>query len=497
MSVTTPRLIGIPFASGASGAYRNLVPIASQIGITDGAASYTDGFVPKNMTNIAGGGVAPFGQDFNGVLYDLSCHMTYSQAGMIYTYDPTFSTAIGGYPAGAIVRMADNSGVWINTSGSTNSNDPASGSGWTPMFGYGSTSKTLSNANVTLTNAEASKGIIVLSGTLTANVAVIVPTWIKQWLVVNTCTGAFTVTVKTSGGTGATIPSAGSNAPTPVYGDGTNVYVGSTATWASITGKPTTIGGYNITDVNSYAPTLTGAGASGNWPINITGTSNNITAYTINQNLGTGNVVTHAGATFNGGVTIASGDFKTYRSGGTTGVVLLDSAGNHYVYFDGTNYNMPSGNLVVNGYTVLNASNYNSYAPTLTGGGATGNWSINITGNAATASNATNAGYATNAGSSDDSIGNSQSWQDLTGGRTTGVDYTNTTSRPIMVNVTSGISNGGENALVVDSGEVARHRSDNPSYNSTATLSAIVPVGSTYRFDVSGTGYIYRWAELQ
>lgn len=35
----------------------------------------------------------------------------------------------------------------------------------------------------------------------------------------------------------------------------------------------------------------------------------------------------------------------------------------------------------------LDSSNYNSYAPTLTGGGASGTWGINITGNAATASN--------------------------------------------------------------------------------------------------------------
>jgi len=34
---------------------------------------------------------------------------------------------------------------------------------------------------------------------------------------------------------------------------------------------------------------------------------------------------------------------------------------------------------------ILNSSNYNSYAPTLTGGGASGTWGINVTGNAATA----------------------------------------------------------------------------------------------------------------
>lgn len=45
---------------------------------------------------------------------------------------------------------------------------------------------------------------------------------------------------------------------------------------------------------------------------------------------------------------------------------------------------------------MLTTSNYNSYVPSLTGSGASGTWGINISGNAASA---TNAGYATTAGS--------------------------------------------------------------------------------------------------
>lgn len=50
-----------------------------------------------------------------------------------------------------------------------------------------------------------------------------------------------------------------------------------THTFASLTSKPTTIAGYGITDAlttsnyNSYAPTLTGTGASGTWGISISG----------------------------------------------------------------------------------------------------------------------------------------------------------------------------------------------------------------------------------
>ncbi|TAM97336.1 MAG: hypothetical protein EPN39_11565 [Chitinophagaceae bacterium] len=40
-------------------------------------------------------------------------------------------------------------------------------------------------------------------------------------------------------------------------------------------------------------------------------------------------------------------------------------------------------------YRLLDDHNYNNYAPTLTGGGASGTWGINISGNAATASSAT------------------------------------------------------------------------------------------------------------
>jgi hypothetical protein len=45
---------------------------------------------------------------------------------------------------------------------------------------------------------------------------------------------------------------------------------------------------------NSYSPTLTGTGASGTWGISITGNAANITAYTINQSVGTGNSPTFA-----------------------------------------------------------------------------------------------------------------------------------------------------------------------------------------------------------
>lgn len=60
--------------------------------------------------------------------------------------------------------------------------------------------------------------------------------------------------------------------------------------------------------------------------------------------------------------------------------ILLNSNG---VYYWDANGNM---------YPIIHSGNYNSYAPTLTGTGASGTWGINISGNAATATNATSAG---------------------------------------------------------------------------------------------------------
>jgi hypothetical protein len=49
------------------------------------------------------------------------------------------------------------------------------------------------------------------------------------------------------------------------------------------------------------------------------------------------------------GITAINGDMTAYRSGGTTGVIYLSSSGSHYLYWDGTNYNLNSGNLLVTG----------------------------------------------------------------------------------------------------------------------------------------------------
>lgn len=88
------------------------------------------------------------------------------------------------------------------------------------------TALALTNVDVTLSSTQfadnqARAGWLVLTGTLTGNVNIVVPVgYTKTYLVQNDCTGAFTVTVKTPSGTGIVCPQAQT---TGVANNGTNV----------------------------------------------------------------------------------------------------------------------------------------------------------------------------------------------------------------------------------------------------------------------------------
>lgn len=83
------------------------------------------------------------------------------------------------------------------------------------------TSKSVTSANVTLTTDEARSAIILLSGTLTGNRSVLTPNVKGFWIVSNGTSGSYTLTFKTTSGTGVTV-NQGERAL--VYSDGTNMY---------------------------------------------------------------------------------------------------------------------------------------------------------------------------------------------------------------------------------------------------------------------------------
>ena len=80
--------------------------------------------------------------------------------------------------------------------------------------------------------------------------------------------------------------------------------------------------------------------------------------------------------------------FPAYR--GDCNVTVLSSTGCTLKDFGDTT-TAPSGWTAVTPELMLDSGNYNSYAPTKTGGGASGTWGINITGNAASATTANTA----------------------------------------------------------------------------------------------------------
>ena len=215
-SSNQPGKISVPFAESGQ---KQPIPVASQVGIEDGRASYTTGFPELTRTPLAAGGVPPFGTDMNGILFALSAIQQWQSAGGGFVFDSTFAAAIGGYPKGSILVRSDGSGLWKSTTES-NVNDPdAGGAGWQPVDS-GITSIAVASSNVTLTPQQAANPIILITGVMTANINVIFPTYPAKWTIINRATGAFSVTVKTAAGAGIAIRNG---ATTDVSGDGVNI----------------------------------------------------------------------------------------------------------------------------------------------------------------------------------------------------------------------------------------------------------------------------------
>lgn len=107
-----PAYIPEPFAKNAGGSYVHAVPKASQIGITDGAASYNDGFPPLAFTPRGAGGAGPFGNDVNGVLKDATGWGWWLGAGGPIFFNGTHATDIGGYPKYALLTSTTLGRLW-------------------------------------------------------------------------------------------------------------------------------------------------------------------------------------------------------------------------------------------------------------------------------------------------------------------------------------------------------------------------------------------------
>lgn len=122
-----PSKFPIPWGNSAGSAYIRNIPQASQIGITNCAASLTDGFPPLTFVPASAGGCPPFGQDMNGILRQATQWLRWQGAGAPVPYDSSFSSSIGGYPKGTILAKAATVGCWWLSLIDNNASNPDTG----------------------------------------------------------------------------------------------------------------------------------------------------------------------------------------------------------------------------------------------------------------------------------------------------------------------------------------------------------------------------------
>lgn len=322
-----PGKLVLPFAISGN---RRPIPAASQIGITAGAASLTDGFPPLTQTPLAAGGVPVSPLDMNGIFYELSAIIRWANAGGGYVYDGTFAADVdvGGYPKGARVLRSDGVGYWLNTA-DNNVTDPegagAVAAGWVPDFTNGVAAITMTGSNVTLTALQYGKPIIIISGLLTADLNLIFPDIAGEWAIINNTTGAFTITAKTAAGTGVAV-SGTSN----IVGDATNIYQAG--------------GGISQAAADARYLQLSGAAAMTGKFVQKVG-ANIASAATVNLATATGNTVHITGTTGTTAVTMTAGAWV--RTIADAAWPLTYHATNCKLNTGGANYTCSAGDSIL------------------------------------------------------------------------------------------------------------------------------------------------------
>lgn len=93
-------------------------------------------------------------------------------------------------------------------------------------------------------------------------------------------------------------------------------------------------------------------------------------------------------------------------------------------------------------------------------------------------------------------LGVGQAWQNVKASRALDTDYTNSTGKPIMVQV-GGINAGTSNAIQPVVGGVSLPMAQSSAANFRSTAVFIVPVGATYRVNNVSGATLDSWAELR
>lgn len=86
---------------------KNTIQDERQSGQAEQDANLKDGFPLITMTPQDAGGIAPNGQDMNGIMYAISSDMVHRQKGLRIQFDPVYAAKIGGYDQGCILASND------------------------------------------------------------------------------------------------------------------------------------------------------------------------------------------------------------------------------------------------------------------------------------------------------------------------------------------------------------------------------------------------------
>lgn len=133
-----PPKFPVPWGNTAGSAYIRSIPLTSQIGTVNCAASLPDGFPPLTFVPSAAGGCPPFGQDFNGILKQITQWSQWQQMGASVPYDSGFSASIGGYPKGVLLSNASIPTCYWSSTVDNNTSDPdTGGANWTSFCATG------------------------------------------------------------------------------------------------------------------------------------------------------------------------------------------------------------------------------------------------------------------------------------------------------------------------------------------------------------------------
>lgn len=218
--VSRPSNYPLPFASSGT---KNTIPTPAT---GTGKASFTEGFPAVTMMPIVAGGIPPEGKDFNGILYDITTHTVWVNAGGQYQFDAVLSAEIGGYPAGMVLQNNAGTASYVsavaNNTTDFNSDPSSIGTLWLPYSGKAFSNVTINTTGGTtvLTAIQAVADFVTVTGVLTSNATLTFPAALGKRTIINNTTGAFSVTAIALGGSGVPIFQGGVDT---VICDGTNV----------------------------------------------------------------------------------------------------------------------------------------------------------------------------------------------------------------------------------------------------------------------------------